>query len=250
MENIITNTTNSTEETGIKIKLKNPIDFAPVGDIKITTTTEMSKVINDIFSQTFADYYGSSLKVQFQPELKAYIVIPCLFFRVQKNYDENKRYAFHTLGSSSPNESMINRIQRVSQSIATGAQVEITPAGKSALFDFVISSVAKSSNFDWKSAFRTITSEGETYIQVFKFDILKFITMIYGEVDTNNSKQYYQVIPLNVVGTPNQYKAADNWSLNIIRLNHANEAYAAELLGFNIPSQSAMPTVVTELSGR
>lgn len=250
MENIITNITSTTDDIGIKIKLKNPLDFAPVGDIKITTTNEMSKVINDIFSQTFADYYGSSLKVQFQPELKSYIVIPCLFFRVQKNYIEGRRYAFRTLGAASPNESMINRIQRVSQSVATGAQVEITPDGKSALYDFMISSVAKSANFDWKSSFRTITSDGETYIQVFKFDILKFITMLYGDMDANKSKQYYQVIPLNVVGTPNQYKAADNWSLNIIRLNHANEAYAAELLGYNIPSQSAMPSVVTELSGR
>ena len=60
--------TNTETREELKIVLKRPVAFDAVGDIKITTTTELSKVINDIFSQVFADYYGCSLKVQFQPE--------------------------------------------------------------------------------------------------------------------------------------------------------------------------------------
>lgn len=247
MENIVTNTTSTTEETGIKIKLAKPIPFDPVGTIKITTTKELCTIINEIFARAFDDYYGCNLKVQFQPDMHSYIVIPCLFFRVLKNYDPNKRYAFRTLGAASPNESMIDRIQRVSQSVVTGAQVDITNEGKYALYDFMIPSV-KSSNFAWKDAFRTVTCGDETFVQVFKLDMLKFITLLYGDVNENKSKQYYQIVTLNIVGTPNQYKAPDNWSLSIMRLDYDNEAYAAELLGYNIPSQTTMPTVITERS--
>lgn len=248
MENINT-ATSATPETKevLKIALKKPVSFDPVGDIKITTTTELSKIVNDIFSQVFADYYGCSLKVQFQPERQAYIVVPKLFFKVMKNYEAGKTYAFNTLGAK-PNDDMIGRVQRVSQSAASGSKALITDDGKSVLEDFLITPAVKANNFDWNSAFSTIATDSDTFIQVFKLDINKFITTIFGDTDETGSKEYYQITPTGVVGTANQYKTPDNWSLFILRLNHVNEAYAAELLGFNIPSQSSMPTVVTETS--
>lgn len=246
MENINT-ATSATPETKevLKLTLKKPVPFDAVGDMKITTTTELSKVINDIFSQVFADYYGCSLKVQFQPERQAYIVVPKLFFKVMKNYEAGKTYAFNTLGAKS-NDDVLGRVQRVSQSSATGCKALITDDGKSVLEDFLITPSIKASNFDWNSAFGTVPTESDTFIQVFKLDINKFIATIFGEYDETGSKQYYQITPTGVVGNANQYKAPDNWSMLILRLNHVNEAYAAELLGFNIPSQSSMPTVVTE----
>lgn len=252
MENVNTNTnpiTNLSDDS-IKIKLPTPLPFNPVGEINFTTTKKLSTLINDIFAQTFEDYYGASLKVQFQPDLRSYIVVPSLFFRVLKNYDSNKRYAFRTLGSANRNDGILNRVNRVSQSIATGAQVEITNAGKTGMYDFMFPSVVKSSNFDWRSAFRTVPGDSESFVQVFKLDILKFITLLFGETGVNGSKQYYQIMPITTVGTPTQYKAPDEWSLEIMRLDHENESYACELLGYNAPSQTSMPSVVTELSGK
>lgn len=241
-----TNTTETREE--LKIVLKRPVAFDAVGDIKITTTTELSKVINDIFSQVFADYYGCSLKVQFQPERQQYIVVPRLFFKVMKTYDPEKTYAFNTLGANKANDDVVGRVQRVSQSAASGTKVLITADGKSVLEDFMITPVIKSSNFDWNSAFSTVPTDNDTFVQVFKLDVNKFVSTIYGDMDATGSKQYYQITPTGVVGAYNQYKAPDNWSLFILRLNHVNEAYAAELLHLNVPSQSSMPTVVTETS--
>ena len=230
----------------LKVVLKRPVAFDAVGDIKITTTIELSKVINDIFSQVFADYYGCSLKVQFQPERQQYIVVPRLFFKVMKTYEEDKIYAFNTLGANKAIDDVVGRVQRVSQSAASGTKVLITDDGKSALEDFMITPVVKSNNFDWTSAFSTIATDNDTFVQVYKLDINKFVSVIYGDKDASGSKLYYQITPTGVVGAYNQYKAPDNWSLFILRLNHVNEAYAAELLGFNIPAQSSMPTVITE----
>ncbi len=245
MENNNTNPATETKEV-LKITLKKPASFDAVGDIKITTTTELSKIINDIFAQVFADYYGCSLKVQFQPERQAYIVVPKLFFKVMKTYDDNKIYAFRTLGANKANDDMIGRVQRVSQSAASGSKALITDDGKSVLEDFLITPAVKANNFDWNSAFSTIATETDTFVQVYKLDINKLISTIFGDHDETGSKQYYQITPTGVVGTANQYKNPDNWSLFILRLNHVNEAYAAELLGFNIPAQSSMPTVITE----
>ena len=238
------NVNNPTKEV-LKLSLEKPVSFDAVGDIKITTTTELSKIINDIFVQVFGDYYGCSLKVQFQPERQAYIVVPRLYFKVLKSYDPDKNYAFNTLGVNKTDD-MIGRVQRVSQSAASGSKALITDDGKSVLEDFMITPAVKSNNFDWNGAFSTVVTDTDTFVQVFKLDINKFISTIFGDHDESGSKLYYQITPTGVVGAANQYKAPDNWSLFILRLNHVNEAYAAELLGYNIPSQSSMPTVVTE----
>lgn len=244
MENVNTNTTEKKE--ALKIALRNPIQFNAVASTAITTTTELSKVINDIFSQVFADYYGSALRVQFQPDRQAYIVVPCLYFRVMKNYEDDKTYAFRTLGSNKPTDDMVGRVQRVSQSAASGSKVLITDDGKSVLEDFLVTPAVKTNNFDWTSCYRTIASDSDTFVMTYKLDINKIITMLYGDRDSTGSKQYYQLAPNGVVGPNNQYKNPDNWSVIIMRLDHSNEAYAAELLGFNIPSQSSMPSVITD----
>ena len=235
----------NTSKEVLKISLKKPVSFDAVGDIKITTTTELSKIINDIFVQVFADYYGCSLQVQFQPERQAYIVVPKLFFKVMKNYEDDKVYAFRTLAANKSDD-MIGRVQRVSQSAASGSKALITDDGKSVLEDFMINPVVKSNNFDWNSAFGTVPTETDTFVRVFKLDINKFLNVIFGEFESTGANQCSQITPTGVVGNNNQYKSPDNWSLFILRLNHVNEAYAAELLGCNIPSQSSMPTVVTE----
>lgn len=247
--NVKANATEQEVKQELKIRLAKPLNFNPVGEISIITTRELSKVINDIFVQVFADYFGCNLRVQFQPERQSYIIVPRLFFRVQKTYDDNKTYAFRTLNGRKSSDDVIGRVQRMSQSATSGCRALITDEGKSVLEDFMITPIVKANNFDWAGAYSTVATSEDTFIQVFKLDILKFISTLYGEVDATGSKQYYQITPTGVVNT-NQYKAADDWSVQILRLNHANEANAAELLGFNIPSQSSMPNVVTETTGK
>ena len=244
MENVNTATDTTTKEV-MKIKMSKPVSFDPVGSIKITTTNELSTIINNIFAQVFDDYYGCSLRIQFQPERGIWIVVPKLFFKLLKTYDDNKTYAFRTLNSSKGDGDMVGRVFRVSQSVASGTRALITDDGKSVLEDFLITPAVKTSSFDWNSAFGVVSTDTDTFVQVFKLDINKFIATIFGEKDETGSRQYYQINPTAPINTNTQYKNAENWSLMILKLDHVNEAYAAELLGYNIPSQTSMPNVVT-----
>lgn len=250
MENVV-NTVESTAavETKevLKLNLKQHVPFKPVGDVSITTTTELAKVINEILSQVFKDYYGCNLQVQYKPmgnQGGVYVVVPVLFFHVLKPEEYNDgTFAFLPIGAN-PESDLVGRVQRIAQMSSAGAKVTMTEDGKSILEDFVINP-NKNQEFDWNQAYSVQAAGDETFIQVFKLDILKFITKIFGDKDEEGSVQYYQITPIGVLNERNMFKAPSNWSLNIMRLNHNNEAAAAELLGLFVPNTVA-PNVITE----
>ena len=246
MENIITNTSTNETKEALKIRLTDHVPFNATAETVITSTNALAKCINDVFSQVFSDYYGCSLRVQLNPQTQGYIIIPRLHFTVQKKYDDDKIYAFRPLGANKNGDSMVGRVQRLSQSASSGTKVLITDDAKSALGEFLITPAIKANNFDWSSAYGTTSTDSDTYINVFKLDLLKLVNMIYGDTDSTGSKLYYQITPTGLIG--NQYKSAENWAIQILRLNHTNESAAAELLGFNIPSQASMPNIITETS--
>jgi len=249
MENTIENKVEETKEV-LKITMDNPVDFEPVGDIKITSTDELGKIINDVMVQAFADYCGCSLQCQFVPD-RGYVVIPKLYFNVLKKeqYTDDKYFCFKTL-ESQPKSDIIGRVQRLSQISATNSvKVDITDDGKSVLEDFIITP-NKNVKFEWNGAYNVLATATETYIEVYKLDMLKFVRLIFGDTDANGSALYYQITPTGVIGGNNPYKKADNWSLNIVRLNHANEAKAADLLGYGQITTGVGPAINRATTGK
>lgn len=230
----------------LKIKMDSPLAFEPVGDIKITSTNELGKCINDVFSKCFDDYHGCSIQAQFIPD-RGYILVPKLYFTVLKksDYERNNVFAFKTLDSQ-PSSDIVGRVMRLSQVSNSGVKISITNDAISVLEDFIITPNSRNAKFDWNSAYNVIATTTETYIELYKIDILKIITFLYGAKDANGSNQYYQITPTGVIGGQNQYKKMDNWSINIIRLNHNNEAKAAELLGCGSIIAQAGPAIITD----
>ena len=92
-------TPNETKETNEKEKVVEVLklgmdahtDFNAVADVAITTTDELGRVINTIFGNAFADYYGCKLDVTFMPNYCAYVLVPRLYFKVldKSQYNEN-----------------------------------------------------------------------------------------------------------------------------------------------------------------
>lgn len=252
MDNII-NTTTTQQPTETKeefrIELSKPFAFDATAETKITSTKDLGYMINDVFKAAFEDYYGCSLNVQFQPELRMNILVPKLYFRVLKDdaYQEGKIYGFKTIGAAN-NNNLIGRVMRVTQSAMPSAKVEITPEAKQMLDEFMLK--PSHMRFDWNSTFNIIASDTESYVAMFKLDIVKLVAKLFGEYDENDkeNKLFYQVTP-TYAKTPNQmYKAPDDWALNIVRLNSANQAHAAELVGMTMPTVTGGLNVITGTS--
>lgn len=249
------NTTNVTKEV-MKIKIDPPAEFNATADVMITTTNELGKMINEVMS-VFADYYGCILDCQFVPEKMGYNVIPKLYFHVlpEARYKDGSAVAFRPTSIAVKNAgSIAESVIKLSKSVnsANGTKVEITEDGMSVLEDFVFLPNNRPDTlkrFNWADSYKTEPAERETLIRVYKLDIIKFIGKIYGETDETGAKMYYQVTPTGSVGSQ-QYRASNNWSINIMRLNSRNQNKAAELLGYGVVGTDASAYINTETIGK
>jgi hypothetical protein len=253
MENSTSTTATTETKSAVKININPPAVFDETATVMISTTNELGKVINDVFSQVFADYYGCILDCQFMPDRSGFNVVPKLYFHVlpENRYKDGSTVAFRPMSIAVKNASTIaDSVIKLSKSVnaSNGTKVEITEDGISVLEDFII---APNNNpdyikkFRWPEAYKTEASDRETLIRVFKLDILKFIKKIYGEHDENGAKLYYQITPTGMVGSQ-QYRASNNWAINILRLNSRNQNKAAELLGYGIVGTDASSYINTE----
>ena len=242
----------------LKIDMNAHADFDAVADTAITTTNDLSVLINNVFGQVFKDYYGCTLEVTYMPNFCSYVVVPKLFFRILDKSMYNGDYitAFTPMSEVTAN-SVVARVQRLSKIAATsGIKVEITNEGKSILEDFVIkqnginNQVHLDDKFDWTQAYNVIPDEGETYVRVFKLDIFKILQMIYGKKAEDGSKLFYQITPNGSIGAVNQYQRPTNWNLIIMRLNDKNLKYAAKQLGMymQVSNSAGMSNVNTDRS--
>lgn len=246
------NMNNVTKEVK-KINIDPPAEFNSTADVMISTTNELGKMINEVMSSVFADYYGCILDCQFVPEKMGYNVIPKLYFHVlpEARYKDGSTVAFRPTSIAVKNAgSIAESVIKLSKSVnsADGTKVEITEDGMSVLEDFVTvfsNHPDALKRFNWADSYKTEAAERETLIRVYKLDILKFIRKIYGETDETGSKLYYQVTPTGSVGSQ-QYRATNNWSINIMRLNSRNQNKAAELLGYGIVGTDASAYINTE----
>lgn len=245
MEN---NTTVTTEKkSDLKIVVTDHAAFDGTAITKVTNTEKLAELINDLFKPYFADFLGSSLDVQYQQDLHCNIIVPKIYFKVLSDDDyKANTTAFKTLGSETAN-TMIGRVQRVSQSAISGAKVIMTEDAKSALSDFMLNQQAvKSGKFDWTTCFKVIPSDTGSCVAVFKLDIIAILNAIFGDTDEAGNKLAYQIAPTYPLLT-NTYKTGERWALNILQLNTGNQKSAAEDVGLFMPNStySNMPNIVT-----
>ncbi len=264
MENNVTNTvTENATETAtenvvevLKLDMDAHAPFNPVADTAITTTDDLAKTINSIFSEVFKDYYGSMIRVEYMPSYCSYVVVPMLFFKVldKREYTGDAVTAFIPMSEMAA-DNPVARVQRLSRiAAASGIRVEMTENGKSILEDFVIkgnninNNVHLKEDFDWTQAYNVIPGNDGTLIRVFKLDVFNLLRMIYGDKAADGSKQYYNITPNGTIGAINQYQKPSNWNLIIMRLNSSNLSYAAKQLGLYVQTQefAGMPNVITE----
>jgi len=242
--------TEATEKKEVfKINLDTPVSFDPVADVTITSTNEIAKLINDLLKGVFKDYYGCNVDCVFMPDRQIWAVMPRLYFHVlpKEEYEKGGITAFRPLGSGNSND-MVERVQKLSQTTAVnGVKVTMTEEAKGIMEDFVIlpHGVNDASKFNWNEAYATLPSGTETFIYMYKLDIIKFIKKLFGEKDENGSKLYYQVTPVYSINSGMQsYKQNTNWNINILRINDENQKKSAQVVGLGVPMYDNTPAMV------
>lgn len=238
------------EKHEIKIRIDKPADFDATMEIQITTSDELSRIINNMMSQVFADYHGCSITCSLTPGL-GMVATPRFYFKVlpdQVYDDPNNIFAFVPIGKANTNQnknSLYARIQHVSNTVATpmSRKMELTDDGKSALVDLMMNGDHGKKFDQWNTCYQITPSNRDTFIGLAKLDITKILRKVFGEVDAEGTPLYYSVTPSYNVGGGNGMP--ENWLITIQRLHHGAEARAAALAGLTLPDDYGVPPMVT-----
>lgn len=238
------------EKHEIKIRIDKPADFDATMEIQITTSDELSRIINNMMSQVFADYHGCSITCSLTPGL-GMVATPRFYFKVlpdQVYDDPNNIFAFVPIGKANNNQnknSLYARIQHVSNTVATpmSRKMELTDDGKSALVDLMMNGDHGKKFDQWNTCYQITPSNRDTFIGLAKLDITKILRKVFGEVDAEGTPLYYSVTPSYNVGGGNGMP--ENWLITIQRLHHGAEARAAALAGITLPDDYGVPPMVT-----
>ena len=240
------------EDSGrLVIKVETPADFDQTMETQITTSDEVSRIINNLMVQVFADYHGCSIVSTLIPGV-GMVCTPRFFFKIfpDEAYDDpNAIFAFNPVGRAKSNgtgNSLYNRIQHVSNTVATpmSRKMEMTKDAKSALSDLMINGAHGKKFEQWDTAYNLVPTAKDTFIALSKLDITKILRKIFGEVDAENTPLYYAINPVYNLGGYGTANSKENWLLTIHRIHHGAEARAASLAGITIPDDYGVPPMV------
>ena len=243
---------NENEKHELKIKVDKPADFDATMETQITTSDELSRIINNMMVQVFADYHGCAIMCSLVPGL-GMVAIPRFYFRVlpdQAYDDPNGIFFFLPVGKANANNqngsSLYARIQHVSNTVATpmSRKMELTKDGKSALIDLMANGDYGKKFDQWNTCYQIIPSNRDTFIGLAKLDITKILRKIFGEVDAEGTPLYYAITPAYNIGGYGANGTKENWLINVHRLHHGAEARAAALAGLTLPDDYGVPPMV------
>lgn len=250
--------TAATKETevkkeALKIVIDRPADFNAIGDIEVTTTELLAKTINQILEPTFNDYAGCDIRVV--PVTGRGLVLESrLYFKIlsENEYNaENGVFAFvpASFKQKKDGNEIVSRLQRISLLADSNMnnRVSITDDAKSALSEFIVPQ-AKNGNGEvkWGECTNVITTGNNTFAFVFKLDINKLVSKIYGEIDKDETPLYYMIYPTMQISGAGIYgnQGSETWGLNIIRLHHGEISKVSKMLGLPVPAEYGMPQMV------
>ena len=235
------NTSTNEVKSPLKIKVTKPATFMNCADVTYSTSSEIAAAINEMFEGMLADYSGCNIVVT-AVQNRGLVISPILYFSVKPEADysdPNKTFAFSPV-IKNPGDDIVQRRMKVfTGNNMINTRVSITDDGKSVLSDFVLGNFSDEKKIPWTSDYYNVFSNNmETYIAVTKLDIVKFISKIYGEVDSKGDKMYYQITATEPAA--NSYGRMENWIFNILRVH--DEIYdKLKLKGWNISPMNASP---------
>ena len=212
-----------------------PVDFSPILDIKVLSSTELASYINDVFNNVFADYEGCNINVSFNEQGQYYSVSPSIYFKVLSKYEPNSLYGFKTIKAANATDNvLIDKVKRVFKcnSMAGGnSQVEITKDAKGLLKPFLVSTaIGNNDEVRWENHYRITSNSTGLFVELFNLDSIKILKAIFGKKDKIGGGRYnYSILPIGIIQSP--YRKNDEWALRVTRVYEEANKEVARLLG-------------------
>ena len=242
---------NMDNEKKFRIKIEENPTFNPIGDVAVTTTNDLSKVINDVFVNVFADYAGSAIHAM---AVNNYGLVPVLrlyfnLYNADAYRDTDKNFAFNPIdvaNSNSAKDDIYSRVQRItSMGAPINKKVIITDIAKEALNDYMLSEYMRNGQFtQWNACYDAIPSSAGTLISLYRLDINKLMSLIYGNKNEKGEKITYSVEAKAKIRSNIPTNNLENWSLNINRLYNTSLIEAAKIVGIGVPTDAGVPGMV------
>ena len=231
------------ERTPLKIVVNEPANFDACQEVKITSSRDMAKSINNMFSM-FDDYTACNLVVQ--PIVGVgNVVVPILYFRLLKASEYNdptKTFAFKPVYATKNEEGFMDKLSRISGASAGDIKnsVKITQDGMDVMEDFLVGNRKQGSKINWTDLYQVKQLTDETLIAITGIDLYKIISKIYGEVDSENEPYSYRVLPVGEVGG-RAMGSVVNWNLTVFRIRRGALSRSADIIGYGVPVDYGMP---------
>ena len=236
-------TDNNQEEQKLKILSRVPASFDPCQEVKVTSTRELAKSINGMFS-LFEDYAACNLVVQ--PLMNAgNILVPILYFHLlpRDTYKkDNLNFAFKPIDAIKDEEPFVEKLSRISGTQAGNIKntVRMTKDGMDVMEDFMAINRKPGQEIKWVDFYQVKQLPDETLIAITGIDMYKILSKIYGEVDSEGKRYEYKIFPVNEVGG-RAVGSVTNWNITIYRLRLAALSRAADVIGLTMPVDYGMP---------
>jgi len=220
-----------------------PVDFNPIGAFKLTTSSDLGKLANEVFSAGFEDYEG----IIFEPGVNGSEPTFELIFNHGKYADDavvgvKSAIAADNSGSNNP----LDRIRRMDNIYANGAKYIATEDLKDIVTKLLVPSLYKGGNIKWgqivveyaeRSQYQMYNPNASTqYTKIRGISAKRLAAYLFGSKTENDTYDYeVRVIGQSTAGLMGG--KSSNWVLQISRASLAEVTELYKAYGFN-PSAS------------
>ena len=228
-----------TEDTRerFEIELEENLEFKPIGEFKITTSSDLAALANEVFKNIFEDYNGIIFEPSGEPSFS-------LIFD-HKDHDEDATVGVRPMFNSkiADKADVVERLRQRDNMYNYGAKYEATEDLKDAVEKLLVPNLYNGGKPRWgqiiadfseRSGYN-IYNQGviEQYTKVSGISAKRLVALLYGYKDEEGDTYDYEVRVLGKAGISAFNGASNNWTIQISRASFAEVNALFKSYGYN-----------------
>lgn len=233
--------TEATEERKPYTLTVEPIEFAADAEVKILTSNELCKLVNEYFRAAFADFEGSLFEMsQGAPSIS-------LFFNHPKHV-EGAVYACDTVDGKKVGNSVLDRINSYDRKVKEGDKYHVTDDGKDIIKPLLSPKYFNNGRVNWGNitfefADRTTVNyyqpqAAQHMTKIIGIDPRAICAIIFGSKDADGTLDYDIDVKADLSARNGFVNAHPNYVLNVMKAHNNVISKSYEKLGFGAAGSS------------